>query len=50
MCDKHGFPERRLMKRYMKKIQKRGVGVRRVYKCPDCGLWHMTSQPRDRWR
>lgn len=44
MCDKHGWPERRAAKRYMKRAKKRGAGVRRVYLCPLCQLWHMTSQ------
>jgi hypothetical protein len=30
-------------KRGLKRVRQR-VAVRRVYRCPECGLWHLTSQ------
>ena len=41
---KKTFTRRRDAKRYLRRIQTHGVPVKRVYECPLCGGYHMTSQ------
>lgn len=31
---------------YANQVNSRRNKPQRIYKCPDCGAWHLTSQPR----
>lgn len=44
MCgDKTGFEERRNADQAAERIASKTGGPRRVYRCPDCDLWHLTT-------
>lgn len=41
---KRRYVRRRDAKKDLKRAQARGATVRRVYECPHCGGYHMTSK------
>lgn len=43
---KFGWRSKSLAKRHLKRRQAAGSTVRSLYKCPECGYWHMTSLGR----
>ena len=45
-CSKSGYQSQRIAEDHMKKRQWDNPTLDlRVYRCPDCGLWHMTHKP-----
>ena len=42
-CDKIGYPSRRAAKKAARIRADHSGEALRVYACPDCGRWHMTS-------
>lgn len=45
-CDKNGYPSRRAAKKAARIRSDKGGEPLRVYPCPNCGQWHMTSLMR----
>jgi hypothetical protein len=44
MCDKRGYRSKREAKRVVGRALNWHGPARRVYRCPDCGRWHLTSR------
>jgi hypothetical protein len=47
LCTKRGYATKREAKRVLarQRTVMRGATVRRCYRCPQCGWWHLTSRP-----
>ena len=41
---KHSWVSKAAAKRSIKHQQSGGLGVKRAYRCGECGLWHLTTQ------
>ena len=49
-CTKHGFPGEKSCRKAIKNRLRKGGDTTwlRPYHCPRCGLWHMTSNKKER--
>ena len=45
-CDKVGYRGRKRARHAARMLRERSSEPFRAYRCPDCGLWHLSSQPK----
>ena len=50
-CNKRGFKSHKMAKQMLKKIKllartNSNRHEQQIYKCPHCGEWHLTKQPK----
>lgn len=45
-CSKMTFNSRGAAKADARRIKNKGHGGSRVYLCPNCGGWHLTTRPK----
>ena len=43
-CEKNGYPSRRRAEAVRNSVYKQRKARLRIYECPKCHLWHLTSQ------
>lgn len=46
---KVGYPNEGCAKTMLSYLRGQGSDVSRIYECPQCGNWHLTSMPLDAW-
>jgi len=44
-CVKRGYSDERAARVALQECRSRGRCENRYYHCPQCGTWHLTSQP-----
>ena len=47
---KYAHPSRKQARQHLRSLKRRGIGVHDVYRCPECGAWHLTHYPKHQSR